>query len=999
MNSMNKKKFRRVILGLVLLAFCLFAVVPFVVFAAPGDKPSVQGPDTGEDDGKAKSETPIAGKAKCDKNAVDELYNIEVDTTSTSDGDVTGFKVTITTKKGSTTTSDLNFKLFKIANKNIDNRTIAPDKGVVTITDRDNIASYFEEVTNPDDGNRYHAKLWFETIKGSNDKSVCETGDKFYVETSVAELGAVMETIAYGSDEEFPAVLQGHQIDFNGSRESLSTFDQLIYDAYWWAKDNGKHTFTEGTVFYQNKPSGWNVTSKVSLKCDYADRDFTSATLKGSGYYRNTKYAYGQNTFQVKGGNYVYHTLGSGEGVSIPGQTCDVTCEEGVRVEYGPPVASKAGLCFEYKVRVTSHVNCYAKSDIPSFIKSGYTLCTPTPSCVHASGYELDRAGPNEDFAACINKCDGGKYSLKCSKKCYKKVYGTSKNNISNSLYSDYVAGINSELSESCGDTYGCFYFADEGNIRWAGKDTNYVKTFAQFYDTAYGSTYLGRYYTNGGKSGQSLHYIFSTPSSEVPGEPYYKNCSGYNGYGFARKIYSSSSCCDAVCSWKGCTEPEKKDANGNTIGINYYINGGENKKQIEDDYAANLETYKKFVKKCNAAASCTTTTAQFSMSVNYKTGEESRTISFPYDEEKPYTKEDTPSTISSNPDELCSNGHKGSCTSTYTNKNSTIIYRTKEQIAADDSDAMKQIASEVPDGCYDPTKKDDNAKDINSTSNRTYRATITFPGAWINYKTGEITFKPVTDTAHWEHIDNKFCIPREAKDVNQKYWLYYQKDTVCKKTVNSINESDVKSWNIKATIIDFGLYNWDFDVSCFYALDEEDNTCEPGTPTDVNTAYRIRSIDLTDMFPNTEGEGNGGAAQTGREPGFNWTDSAAVTNSKNAYYKSNPTTLINNIQSVGYGVYSAKYLDYEFNLDRNTLREMRREINNNNYTDFDEDGFKKSDKAGIGYYYSERIRKLAGKNKTPDPKIIDLVCNNLQLTDSGEYIESCEPVNGESEE
>ena len=568
-------------------------------------------------------------------------------------------------------------------------------------------------------------------------------------------------------------------------------------------------------------------------------------------------------------------------------------------------------------------------------------------------------------------------------------------NNISNNLYSDYVDNIDSAESLICGDSYGCYYMTPGGKILWAGRNTHAgVNSFKAFNDDAYGTTFYGRYYTRGAFG--NLRYIFTKGSDQngYANTPYYRNCSGYNGYGFARKIYEGGTCCDAVCSWKGCGEPVTYNKDGSVKKVNYYLNGGDNKAQIEADYKANLKVYQKLVDDCNAAASCTTTSAEFSMSVNYKTGEENRTISFPYDENHAYTKENEPNSTPNNPDKLCSNGQKN-CTSTYTNRNSTIIYKENP---ADGS----QIAREVPDGCYDVTKKDDNVTNPNSTSNRIYRATITFPGAWINYKTGEITYKPVSasEESHWEHIENKFCIPREAKDVNTKYWLYYNtKDgKICNKQQSSMNIGDVEKWNIKATIKDFGLYAWDIDVSCFYALDEADNTCKEN-PTDVNTAYRIRSIDLTDMFPSTEGEATGGSGETGRDPGFNWTENAAVTKTfKSAYYTSNPTTLINNIQKVGYGVYSPKYLDYEFYLDKNTLREMRNSINDGNYTDFDEDGFKKSEVAGIGYYYSKKIRNL-GKNKTPDPEIIDLVCNNLQLSDSGEYLKTCDVTNGESEE
>ena len=77
----------------------------------------------------------------------------------------------------------------------------------------------------------------------------------------------------------------------------------------------------------------------------------------------------------------------------------------------------------------------------------------------------------------------------------------------------------------------------------------------------------------------------------------------------------------------------------------------------------------------------------------------------------------------------------------------------------------------------------------------------------------------------------------------------------------------------------------------------------------------------------------------------------------------------------------------------------MRNQINNGNYTDFDESGFHKSERAGIGYYYSTKIRNLGNNNKTPGPEIIEQVCNNLELSDDGRtYLNNCGVTNGESE-
>lgn len=1003
-----KNKFnKRILLGLLILVLGLLTIVPISTFAVGEDNK-----DNGSEKAKTDEdkETP---KSECKKETIDKNYTFKVRTLSDKEGSVYGFKLEAY-KNNKDVKTDLKFKLYQISdiklNPPYEFTPGTEDKHYVLKLDKlNNISSYFKEYGSnetPDDGNPFYALFYLESIPGTN-PSNCTTGIQFSIKTSVGDLGPQMETISYASETPIATVEKGHEINKDASRDSLSDFDKLIYDAYH-AAINKNQSYTDGTTYY-NKDSGnssiWHIpeADKISLKCDFTQK-YKPSEIKYGNYYKNVKYAYATNSFKIQGADYIYHPVNQKEGVNVPGGVCSVKCEEGVKVEYGPPIASKAGLCFEYKVRVTSHVNCYATAEPPVPVQSVYQVCTPTPDCVHDSGYVLDRAGPSEDFAACVNECDGGKYTLKCSKKCYKKVYGTSNNNISSYLYDDYVTEIaNIDHTKDCTDPYGCYYQDPNGKILWAGRRASSKShSFTNnFYDNEYGPSYFGRYYTNGNKIGASpnLKFIFTTASELVSGSPYYIN----NGDGFARKIYGTTAgnYCQAKCSWKGCGNPVKYNSEGKAVGINYYLNGGNNNDQMKADNEYNIKVYNDLVDQCSAAAKCSTQHAEFEISVDYNTGETKKTIAFPYDESSPEA------TVATKPDKLCSNNGQESdpCTNTWIkdsaengkNPKSTIIYDKNAVKPANNTpkNAHEMHYYENPAGCYDPANKQSSAAD--DTMNRMYRGTLTFPGAWINYKTGEITFKPVTDPSHWEHIEDKFCIPRQAKDVNTKYWLYYQDGEVCGKTVNSINAGDIKDWNINGKIEDFGLYNWNIDISCFYALDEEDNTCD--NPTDSSTAYRIRSIDLTDMFPDTDGYENGGSAQTGRDPGFNWTNNAAVTESKNSYYMSNPTTLINKIQGVGYGVYSNKYLDYQFYLDKDTLRSMRNEINDKNYTNFDEDGFSKSKEAGIGFYYSQKIRNLPGKNKYPDKTLVEKVCNNLKLDENGKYTDQCESTNGESEE
>ena len=104
------------------------------------------------------------------------------------------------------------------------------------------------------------------------------------------------------------------------------------------------------------------------------------------------------------------------DSLSVSTSTTKQTCEENVTVTYGPPVASKAGLCFEYKVKVESKVNCETEFTAAQPEPEDYEICTPDGSC--NGGAYHSASGPNDEFDSCVSSCDGGKYTQKCIDKC-----------------------------------------------------------------------------------------------------------------------------------------------------------------------------------------------------------------------------------------------------------------------------------------------------------------------------------------------------------------------------------------------------------------------------------------------------------------------------------------------------------------------------------------------------------------------------------------------------
>ena len=319
------------------------------------------------------------------------------------------------------------------------------------------------------------------------------------------------------------------------------------------------------------------------------------------------------------------------------------------------------------------------------------------------------------------------------------------------------------------------------------------------------------------------------------------------------------------------------------------------------------------------------------------------------------------------------------------------------------------------------------------ATETNLYRSTWTFPGTWLNIKTGEISYSPKDSSKTvWYSYDKKFCIPGDAQNVNTAWWNAYRNkqlkengildqtsiadpaiedechyqtssDSVYNKT--SVSESDI-TWNIHAKAKNFGYFDWNINIDCFFAVNSDPLKADDGDPKNTTTPkeclpppgkdpddpdYRVRSDDQEEMFPNENGEASTGSY--GRTPGYNWSEYAV--NNKNTDYKSNPPAYVQQLQLearnaklTGNEIYTVDKLDYEFNLTPQVLRQMRKDaagIGGNNYTSFSDSGFSIS--SGVGRYKSQKIRSLAGDHKIPNGP--ELNCNNMLHYGSS----ACDPV------
>lgn len=638
--------------------------------------------------------------------------------------------------------------------------------------------------------------------------------------------------------------------------------------------------------------SGHSQENPNKLKLDYSLKCNYKVNKNSTDYYQNKTYYYASKAEDAQKVTYTYN-YAPGDKQTESKDVCKRTCEEAVKVEYGPPVASKAGLCFEYKVKVTSYVKCNSTINTNNKPKSP-TYCTPAPGCNNGVPGYYRQAGPSEEFEQCIQECDGGKYTAKCSNKCYKKVYGSSTNKLSLDYQNQYTVQNLANNNGSCADTDGCYY--------WSGNSIHWSKGTSEF----------GRWYKKSG-------YCTNCTAGDGAAGSYYADSDGIR-----RANYGNGSVCQDSCWWEGCSKGK-------------YLNPA----QAAADTKANNKAYSTAVNACKASATCTSKTAEFTISIKYDTKSGNKTtineINYPY---------------SSNKDSLSSKGSGNEGLNTSTNDNSTILQYG---------------------GCYD-----------SSDAKRWYMTEWSFPGTWINNKTGEISFKS-KDGKGWYSEKDKFCMPLDAQSVNTKWWEWTTRGNSCQTEAdvkNELNEeysntNSSNGYNIKATTKNFGYFGWNFDIQCFYALRNEvcnvkddgccDNSCSGSSCTSVaspSEGYTIRAVDTSNLFPNSDVSPTVDSASVQkREIGFNWTTAATVPSYKNSSYTVDPLALIDQIQETSSTLYEQEP-DYKFSLTKETLAKIRAYNKNN---DFGTWNGNTDEKNGIITYTSTFLRDSSlkwGDNK-----------------------------------
>ena len=609
--------------------------------------------------------------------------------------------------------------------------------------------------------------------------------------------------------------------------------------------------------------AGNNKTGKeakaTSLKCNW---QISKESIKAD-YYNNKDYFYKEETGDPISVTYKYH-YAPGDVKTETKNVCQKTCAEAVKVEYGPPVASKAGLCFEYKVKVTSYVECDANVTLEP-PKQETTYCSPEPWC-HEKNYrwEGNFAGPTEEFETCIQDCDGGKYTSACSVKCYKKVYKNSKIklaiNYENLLpekmtsYEDYT--VDQCINESSDN--GCYYWNGD-SIYWKSSiyenDTEKTNGFSK------NKNALGRWYRAAGKDSLSVGYKTYAVSSN----------------GIKTRQYSTGNFCNDVCYWK--TTTCKKGM---------YLNPS----SITDDYKDNLKAYQSAVSQCKAAATCSNKTAEFTISINYKEEGKSEvtTVNYPYS-----NKIDTIPSLGKD-----EKGNPATGVNTTKNSNTTILDHNGCYKEADERNwyltewsfpgtyihnKSGKISFGVPDdksGWYYEDKKFCIPLNVQSVSTKWWE--------WYEIQNSQFTCY----TADQIKNNIEYNITAKAKNFGYFGWDF---------TVNCF-------YAIKNEICNINK------AGCCGGC-PPDKVCAP------TSKYTVRTVDLDNLFPNAKAAG--AIDDEKRDIGFNWTSKAA--SEKNADYRINPTQLIDDIQNNASTIYSSKP-DYQFYLTPKDLANIKKDNN-----------------------------------------------------------------------
>lgn len=655
------------------------------------------------------------------------------------------------------------------------------------------------------------------------------------------------------------------------------------------------------------------------------------------------------------------------------GNACNVVCQEQIQVTYDPPVATKAGLCFQYKVTVKSKVTC--KVDLTTKVKwpTPPSSCSYSPIC---SGNEQEtQAGPNEQFDSCVKSCDGGKYTQSCINSCYKKVY---KNKNNNSVKKTATTDITAKVEKLAKSSKDPFYADDKCNTN-SKIQANLDHCVKFFYETKQKYP-MGYYKKAPSKSPSWMDYVWqpcwkstnsncsitddndnnisytidkTTGSTSVENmveaikraSPYYyrdedvtrKNiqalygkANGVNGYGTPRKYniddggikrqMTTTHQCPEVCGFvqddDNSSDCKKSD------------------KEVRKSYIDAFDKITAQLAKCTTSAACKEDTAEFQINAD-----------------NDVMKDQSTKNKSSFAAQNKTNSDSKTCYNPSGNIEMFIPLVTDLEKGVENSECNIN-PNGINGKCYGKN---------NPTYWQHYKTTITYPGTYINLKTAARTYdKTEYNKDTMREKKNYYCTGYDFEPVNEVWWNWKIND---KEDMSKINAVTVENdHNITAKIVKFGKYNWSFDLKCFYGLSnsvvpvdptKQKGGCDNDNSTELCNA-EFRPVTISNLFPDKDGTGS-------REVGFNWTSAAKDNTIKDdtAGYGIDPGKYAEKIQTEAAGNDEANYngvADYSVHLTKENIKSLREYAKKNGYTLYE--GNNKNPVNGVEglYYYKSNL-------------------------------------------
>ena len=740
----------------------------------------------------------------------------------------------------------------------------------------------------------------------------------------------------------------------------------------------------------------------IKLDCDYLTKNNSMAFM-----YKEIGKTVSATVYK----NYKQAEKGEGDSIDV----CKVGCYEVLKVSYNKPVAIKAGLCFSYKVTISSHMKCSAQlgpnggngydaiiSKIP--IPSGGSA---VPIC--RNGHKSAQAGPNDEFDSCVNKCDSGKYTQKCINKCYDEVYESdnSKNNkatktstkssVRKTTVEKVVNYVNNNIIDKTGMTlmanendyeeeFGCLY-SDKEDFKYpyykggkkvtrkCGKtqiacDTNDVRNnidvCAKFYTIAKALYPYGTYERTSGNK-------VTWNTAKVIDDIDYQETEDIKMIPYQIALASPFYLRDVEATKKlllDLTAPS---------GRKYSISSGEGDSHTDRGIKRQYRHGYHCPEYCHYEVDADALTPHEYV---FPIKESLNNISAKLDECKAKAECESNQTTDYNISvDYKQKGEKttvdykiGSTVAKTTDPNGNKNMFVIGDIAEDrDADLRKPSANNT-NGILGLCFK-------NEVEPYKYRTTVTFPASYVNvktgkvcWKTGEATVTPTPSTlvpcdnsdiinngtatkgngsAHLEK-DGYFCTPYNSDSVNAGWWSYKNENS-------SLDGFTPEEWNIRVTSSKFGKYKWGIKFRCFYSIYNE--ICRDNCKNDDGTEKKKESIALTNYsFKVVDTADMISTEKNTQKVGFNWTakaqnkylltESANVTEEAKTY-AINPEKYVDYVNTNPEASIDDSNIMYHFVLTKNEIRNIKADSKKSSYTDFDGEYEKVKGVDDLVYYRS----------------------------------------------